>query len=161
MENVVVVVFSNEVQVRQGEEALWQLDRQGNITIHGFAVVERHGDGTAAVKEVEYPRFVGSVMTAKPENRISTSGTPTALAARVAAAMAAPFMAEADNAAAESFIDDVTGVLLPGRMAVVAEIEEEWPTTVDTRMESVGGIVFRWELSDVKRLMTRPGELES
>lgn len=50
----------------------------------------------------------------------------------------------------EDFIDDVTKVLLPNRVAVVAEIEEDWTTPVDTRVESIGGLVFRRTLSDVK-----------
>jgi multidrug resistance efflux pump len=49
------------------------------------------------------------------------------------------------------FIDDVTKVLLPNRVAVIAEIDEDWTTPVDNRMEAIGGIVFRRALSDVKQ----------
>lgn len=48
------------------------------------------------------------------------------------------------------FIDDVTKELLPGRFAVVAEIQEDWTTPVDTRMEGIGGSIFRRALSEVK-----------
>jgi hypothetical protein len=48
------------------------------------------------------------------------------------------------------FIDDVTKVLLPNRVAVIAEIDEDWTTPVDTRMEAIGGTVFRRALSEVK-----------
>jgi uncharacterized membrane protein len=48
------------------------------------------------------------------------------------------------------FIDDVIMELLPNRVAVVAEVEEELTTPVDIRMEPLGGIVFRRTLSDVK-----------
>jgi len=34
-------------------------------------------------------------------------------------------------------------------VAVVAEIEEDWTTPVDTRMEAIGGTVFRRALSEV------------
>ncbi len=50
----------------------------------------------------------------------------------------------------DDFIDDVTKLLLPNKVAVVAEIEEDWITPVDTRMEAIGGIVFRRALADVK-----------
>jgi hypothetical protein len=33
----------------------------------------------------------------------------------------------------------------------VAEIDEDWTTPVDTRMEAIGGSVFRRTLSDVKQ----------
>ena len=39
---------------------------------------------------------------------------------------------------------------MPGKVAVVAEIDEDWTTPVDTRMEPIGGIVFRRALSAVK-----------
>jgi hypothetical protein len=51
----------------------------------------------------------------------------------------------------EDFIDDVRQELLPGRFAVVAEIQEGWTTPVDTRMEAIGGTVFRRALSEVKK----------
>ena len=53
----------------------------------------------------------------------------------------------------EDFIDDVTKVLLPNRVAVVAEVAEEWTSPVDARMERIGGAVFRWTLSDVKDML--------
>ncbi len=41
------------------------------------------------------------------------------------------------------FLDDVGAALTPGKYAVVADISEEWVTPVDTRMEALGGVVFR------------------
>ena len=42
-------------------------------------------------------------------------------------------------------------VLVPHRVAIVAEVEEEWPPLLDRRMESIGGVVFRWTVSEVQR----------
>jgi hypothetical protein len=64
-----------------------------------------------------------------------------------AAAMSAT---DIDNArVGNDFINDVTKQLLPKRTALVAEIEEDWTTPVDTRMEAIGGTVYRRTLSDV------------
>ena len=41
------------------------------------------------------------------------------------------------------FVDDVTKSLTPNRVALVAEIDEEWMTPLDTRMEAIGGTVYR------------------
>jgi hypothetical protein len=49
----------------------------------------------------------------------------------------------------EDFVDDVTKELLPNKFAVVAEIQEDWTTPVDIRMEAIGGTVFRRALSEV------------
>jgi hypothetical protein len=48
------------------------------------------------------------------------------------------------------FVADVSKTLQPNRVAVVAEVEEDWITPVDTRMEALGGTVLRRSLSDVE-----------
>ena len=40
-------------------------------------------------------------------------------------------------------MDEVSQNLTPGKVAVVADADEEWVTPLDTRMEALGGIVFR------------------
>jgi gas vesicle protein len=50
----------------------------------------------------------------------------------------------------EDFIDDVTKVLRPNKVALVAEVEEDWIAPVDTRMEAIGGTVFRRALAEVQ-----------
>ena len=50
------------------------------------------------------------------------------------------------------FIDDVSKELRPTKFALVAEIQEDWTTPVDDRMEALGGFVFRRALSDVKHM---------
>jgi len=39
---------------------------------------------------------------------------------------------------------------LPGKFAVLAEVQEDWTTPVDVRMEAIDGTVFRRALSEVK-----------
>jgi hypothetical protein len=50
----------------------------------------------------------------------------------------------------DDFIDDVSKFLLPNKVAVVAEIDEDWTFPVDNRMEAIGGLVFRRARSDVR-----------
>jgi hypothetical protein len=54
------------------------------------------------------------------------------------------------------FLDQVTAELAPGKCAVVADISEEWVTPVDTRMEPLGGAVFRTP-GRVSRMSSGPG----
>jgi len=49
----------------------------------------------------------------------------------------------------EDFLSEVENSLLPGKAAVVAEVWEEWTTPVDSRMEALGGVVFRRTSDDV------------
>jgi hypothetical protein len=48
------------------------------------------------------------------------------------------------------FIDDVSAKLTPGKWAVVSDISEEWVTPVDTRMDALGGFVYRTTRHDVQ-----------
>jgi hypothetical protein len=50
---------------------------------------------------------------------------------------------------ATDFVDEVAGTLSPGKVAVVAEIDEEWVTPVDTWMEALGGEVLRRARTEV------------
>jgi len=43
----------------------------------------------------------------------------------------------------DEFLDDVGKELSPGKYAVVAEVEEGWTLPVDTKMEALGGVVYR------------------
>src|SRR4029077_9173036 len=94
---------------------------------------------------------IGSLVGTSFGSLIGLLGGPVGLAIGASAGLAVGAAADLNNARiGEDFIDDVTKVLLPNRVAVVAEIEEDWTTPVDTRMEAIGGSVFRRALSDVK-----------
>ena len=43
----------------------------------------------------------------------------------------------------EEFLTEVSTALTPGKWAVIAEVDEDWVTPVDTRMEVLGGVVHR------------------
>jgi len=43
----------------------------------------------------------------------------------------------------EDFLTEVSTALTPGKWAVIAEVDEDWVTPVDTRMEVLGGVVHR------------------
>jgi hypothetical protein len=59
---------------------------------------------------------------------------------------------DVDNArVGGDFLDDVSKSLTPNKVAVVAEVEEEWTTPVDTRMDALGGTVLRRALWDVRK----------
>ena len=55
----------------------------------------------------------------------------------------------------EDFVNDVSKSLKPNRVAVVAEVDEAWTIPVDTRMEALGGTVFRRALWAVQEQVRR------
>jgi uncharacterized membrane protein len=115
-------------------------------------VLAKHADGTASIKQGDDSGPLGTLLGTSLGSLIGLLGGPAGLAIGAAAGFGIGGAADLNNARiGEDFIDDVSKMLLPNRVAVVAEIEEDWVTPVDTRMEAIGGSVFRRALSDVKK----------
>ncbi len=151
MDRMLVVVFDNESKAYEGKKALLQLDGEGSIGVYASAVLAKHADGSATVKQGDDPGPLGTAVGTALGSLIGLLGGPAGLAIGATAGMVTGAAADLDNARiGDDFLDDVTKVLLPNRVAVVAEIEEDWTTPVDTRMEAIGGTVFRRALSDVR-----------
>ena len=151
MDRMLVVVFDNETKAYEGRNALLQLDDEGSITVYAYAVLAKHADGTATAKQEDDSGPIGSLIGTSFGSLIGLLGGPAGVAIGAAAGLAAGGAADLHNARiGDDFIEDVSKFLLPNKVALVAEIEEDWTTPVDTRMEAIGGLVFRRALSDVK-----------
>jgi uncharacterized membrane protein len=151
MDRMLVVVFDNESKAYEGRKALLQLDGEGSISVYGYAVVAKNSDGTTTVKQSDDYGPLGTLTGTAVGSLLGLLGGPLGLAIGATVGLTAGATVDLHKARiSDDFIDDVTKVLLPKRVAVVAEIEEDWTTPLDTRMEAIGGIVFRRALSDVE-----------
>lgn len=150
MDRMLVVVFNNEGDAYAGKNALVQLDDEGSISVYGYAVVTKNADGTASIKQGDDAGPLGTLVGTSLGSLIGLLAGPAGVAIGAAAGMGAGSATDIDNArVGDDFINDVTKQLLPNRTALVAEIEEDWTTPVDTRMEAIGGTVYRRALSEV------------
>jgi uncharacterized membrane protein len=151
MDRMLVVVFDNETKAYEGKKTLLQLDGEGSIGVYAYAVLAKHADGTATVEQGDDSGPIGSLLGTSFGTLIGVLGGPVGLAIGATAGLAAGGAVDLNNARiGEDFIDDVTKALTANKVAVVAEIDEDWTTPVDTRMEAIGGTVFRRALADVK-----------
>jgi uncharacterized membrane protein len=150
MDRMLVVVFDNEVKAYEGKKALLQLDNEGSITAYAYAVLRKNADGTANVQYEDDDGPVGTLVGATVGTFMALLGGPVALAIGGTALVAGGAVDVNKARIGDDFIDDVTKKLTPNKFALVAEVEEDWTTPVDTRMEAIGGTVFRRALSDVK-----------
>jgi uncharacterized membrane protein len=152
MDRMLVVVFDSESKAYEGQKALLQLDGEGSISVYGYAVVAKNTDGTTAVKQSDDYGPLGTLAGTAVGSLIGLIGGPVGMVIGATAGLTAGAAVDLNNAGIGlDFIDDLAKVLLPNRFAVVAEIEEDWTTPVDNRMEAIGGTVFRRALSDVKQ----------
>jgi uncharacterized membrane protein len=151
MDRMLVVVFNTENEAYEGKNALLQLDSEGSIAVFAYAVIAKNADGTATVKQGDDFGPLGTLVGTSLGSLIGLLGGPAGLAIGATVGLLAGSTADLNNARiGGDFIDDVTKELLPGKFAVLAEVQEDWTTPVDIRMEAINGTVFRRALSDVK-----------
>jgi len=144
MEKLLVIMFDTEEKAYEGQQALKQLDTEGSIAVHGRAIVTKNPDGTVTLKEPDGSAPLGLVSGSLVGSFIGVLGGPIGWAA---GAMTGGFLGAIadleDSGVSADFIDDVSKALTPGKTAVLAEVDEDWVTPVDTRMEKLGGVIFR------------------
>lgn len=144
MEKMLVVVFDNEKKAYDASRALNQLDHEGSITIHAETVIAKSNDGTVTVKKEadEFP--IRTLKGTAIGSLIGLLGGPIGVGVGAAAGTIAGAMDEIYFAGVDDdFIMDVSSNLTNGKYAVLADVSEEWVTPIDTRMEELGGTVFR------------------
>ena len=151
MDRMLVVVFDNDAKAYEAKKALLQLDHEGSITVYAYAVLAKHADGSVKVEQGDDSGPIGTLLGTSLGGLVGLLGGPAGVAVGATAGVLTGATLDLDNARiGDDFIDDVSKTLTPNRVAVVAEIEEDWTTPVDMRMEQIGGVVFRRALSSVR-----------
>jgi len=151
MDRMIVTVFDNEAKAYEGKAALLALDREGSIGVYGYAIVEKNSDGTSRVKQSDDDLPLGTLAGTSLGTLVGILGGPAGMAVGAAVGFATGLTADLyKSGVGEDYVEDVARALTPGKVAVVAEVEEDWTTPVDTRMEGLGGTVFRRTISEVQ-----------
>ena len=151
MDRIITVVFDNEAKAFEGKTALLDLNREGTISIYGSAVVAKKADGSSTVKQIDEDFPLGTLAGTTLGTLIGVLGGPAGIVVGATAGLFGGLTVDLHNyRIADDYVEDVIKALAPGKVAVVAEVEEDWTTPVDSRMESLGGIVLRRSLSEVK-----------
>jgi uncharacterized membrane protein len=154
MDRMLVVVFDTEPKAYEGKKTLLQLDSEGSIAVYAYAVLAKNADSTTTLRQSDDPGPLGTLVGTSLGSLVGLLGGPVGLAIGAGVGLLAGGAADLDNSrVGVDFINDVAKELRPNKFAVVAEIQEDWTTPVDTRMEAIGGIVFRRALSDVKHTL--------
>ena len=156
MERMVVVVFDNEKEAYQGQSEVRKLEQEGSINIYDGAVVVKHADGTVSVKDLDPAWPLGMLSGSAVGGLIGLLGGPAGVAIGATSGLALGAIYDADTSRVGiDFVDDVSNALAPNKVAIVAQVEEEWTTPLDTRMEAIGGTVFRRALWQVEEQVRR------
>ncbi len=153
MRNYITVAFNNASEAYDGQHALWELDSDGSVTVHGTAVVHRDSTGQMVVDtRDDLPAGIATAFGVGIGTLIGALAGPAgaAIGATEGAALGAAAggsVGLVSDAARDDIKDQAafeTGFeLRSGQHAVIADVSEDWTTPVDTKMQRLGGKVFR------------------
>jgi uncharacterized membrane protein len=145
MENMIVVVFDDEPKALEGLRRLRQLDTVGEVWIYEVQVVAKESSGAIRIVTAVDDRSIsliggGTVLGAL----IGLLGGPVGVVVGGAAGALIGGIGDIEESGVTAeFVRDVEKVLTPGKVALAADIDEDWVTSLDTRMEEIGGVMFR------------------
>jgi len=154
MEKLIVIVFEEQDKAQAGLRALRELDRDGAVSLFEVQVLAKEPNGSVRViqnpESLDFP--VIGVITAVGMLVGILGGPAGALGGAAAGALIGSIVKLEHAGVTDEFVRDVGTALAAGKFAVVADICEDWMTPLDTRMEALGGVVFRRVRSHVKRM---------
>jgi uncharacterized membrane protein len=154
MNKMVVVVFDDEKKAYEGVKTLKELHDEASLTLYASAVIARDAKGKVIVKEAADQGPIGTATGLLTGSLIGLLGGPVGLVVGAyGGAVGGAAYDLVQVGVSSDFLEEVSQTLTPGKVAVVAEIDEEWVTPLDTKMEKLGGIVdrrARWDVIDAQ-----------
>ena len=152
MNKMLVSIFDNQMAADAGLHALRKLHAEGNVTLYVVGVLVKDAKGVVSVRKCLDPGSIGAGTGAglAVGSLIGLLGGPVgvvvgAVTGAVAGAVRDFWVAGVGL----DFIEETEKFLQPGKVALVAEIEEEWVNPVDSAIEAAGGRVFRRTRTEV------------
>lgn len=151
MSKMMVVVFDDEAKAYEATRAMRELHHEGSITVYGAAVIARDADGKLTMKDEVDEGPIGTAVGMLTGGLIGLLAGPQGMVIGAAAGGMMGATADLINlGVGTEFLNDVAAQLAPGKVALVGEVSETWVTPVDSRMEALGGTVYRRFRDDVE-----------
>jgi hypothetical protein len=128
---MVVAVFDDADHAHLGIAALSDLHAEGSLSVYSAALItvdERGRIGSESVVH-EAPE---SCLRAATTSLLGLLGAPVDSAASLSSV-----------GVGADFLDEACTFLLPGKVAVVAEIDEDWALPLETRLAPLGPVILR------------------
>src|SRR5262245_4267052 len=133
MDKMLVVVFTDESKAYQASKALRELHAEGSVTLYAEAVIAKDVQGVVTTKQAADQGPLGTALGFATGGLIGLLAGPAGLALGTATGTLTGSLYDlAQIGVSDDFLAEVSQRLSPGKTAVVAEIDEEWVTPVDT-----------------------------
>lgn len=144
MNKILISVFDTEQAAFEGVNALKDLHRDGDITMYASAVIAKDADGHVEVRQAADRGPIGTLVGIVTGGLVGLLGGPVGAAVGAYVGGTGGVLYDLFNAGFDvDVIDDVSVALIPGKAAVVADVDEYWVTPVETRLGALGAVTFR------------------
>ena len=152
MDKLVAVVFQDEKAAYEGVRAFSEMNAEGSLDVAAVCMVTKAPDSTISSREVSDDDFpIRTLAGTGVGALVGVLAGPVGVGAAAAIGAFAGMIADLYSFSVDAdFVSDVGTALTPGKSAVIAEVGEEWVTPLDTRMEEIGGVVYRTLKSAVR-----------
>ena len=144
MNKILVAVFDTETGAFEGLSALKDLHSEGDITLYASSVVAKDASGEVTVQQAADPGPLGTLVGIVGGGLVGLIGGPAGALVGAWLGGTGGLIYDLFTVGVDvDFMDQVSGSLAPGKVAVVADVDESWITPVDTRLGALGATTFR------------------
>ena len=151
MRDFVTIVFDNAGDAYKGLHALWALDDEGGITVHGTAVVHRDSAGRFEVDTKETHPILATAVGAGIGALLGALAGPVGLAIGATTGGLIGGAADLERSDTRQQAALESGFVLGrGQSAVIADVSEGSSWAIRDRMKSLGGTIYRRSRSSVE-----------
>ena len=152
MENYAAAIFDSDEKAFDALDALWKLNRTGDITVHGAAVIHRPTSGKATVALKRTAPGLRTALGAALGALLGALAGPTGVAAGAYAGGVAGLGGDVATGGEHlEAADEVEAALRPGQAAVIAEVSEDETSLLDPTMHALGGRVYRRSREELRK----------
>ena len=150
MNKMLIAIFDNETAADAGLHALRRLHAEGDISLYATGVIAKDALGKVIVKSVADQGPSGTASGMAVGSLIGLLGGSVGVVVGAATGTIVGAVRDFWTAGVGlDFVSEAQATLQPGKVALIAEIEEEWVIPVDSALEAIGGQVFRRTRSEV------------
>ena len=150
MNKILVAMFDTEPAAFEGLTALKDLHQSGDITLYASSVIAKDSAGKVVVREAADSGPLGTLVGVVVGGLVGLIGGPIGSVVGAYVGAVGGLMYDLFTAGVGTeFMSEISDALTPGKVAVVADVDESWTAPVDTRLAALGAVTFRRYSDDV------------
>jgi len=140
MLKIIFVSFDNEKQALEGARAMREV--RTNVLYAG-AIIVQDPNGRITVRQSIIDRPASTLGGMLISNLVGLLGPAAVAIDSGSGALLGAAIEAAKSGITTPFLQTIQKELAAGKIGIIAEMDEEWESAIDIRMEPLGGTVFR------------------